>query len=151
MIAERFNARTTKNSFPLLSTGDETSPSPKELYLHGTNYLFLVDEDVTTPCQPLSSQCVVGEGAMLPTFAVRLQGDETVHYRNLSDLMFRTWTELGVATVLPSQPKKNHKAIALLKSWLDADELEDKEHQETFEFLVKALDEDRSSSRKLFP
>lgn len=39
--------------------------------------------------------------------------------------------------------------IALLQSWIDADDAE--EQQETGDFLIRALDEDRPSERKLFP
>ena len=38
--------------------------------------------------------------------------------------------------------------IRLLRSWRDAD---DTEHKETWEYLRRVLDEDRSSERKLFP
>jgi hypothetical protein len=43
--------------------------------------------------------------------------------------------------------EKNQSAISLLDSWLNDDE---KEQKETFEYLKKALDEDRLSDRKLF-
>ena len=46
---------------------------------------------------------------------------------------------------------KNQEAIALLDSWAEADEEEIREQQETWEFLRHALDEDRLSSRMLFP
>ncbi len=39
-------------------------------------------------------------------------------------------------------------AIALLRSWQEGDA---EEQRETWEFLRKALDEDRPSYRKLFP
>jgi hypothetical protein len=39
-------------------------------------------------------------------------------------------------------------AIQLLQSWREADE---QEQQETWEYLKRALDEDRLSDRKLFP
>ncbi|MEL6604086.1 MAG: hypothetical protein AAFP20_12755 [Cyanobacteria bacterium J06614_10] len=47
------------------------------------------------------------------------------------------------------QAKKNQAAIDLMNSWLENDD--EKEHQETWEFLKKALDEDRLSNRPLFP
>ena len=50
------------------------------------------------------------------------------------------------------QIEKNQAAIALLDSWLnetDPDVI--REQRETWEFLKKALDEDRLSYRKLFP
>ena len=42
-------------------------------------------------------------------------------------------------------------AIALLQSWIDADEEQDREQRETGEYLIRVLDEDRLSDRKLFP
>jgi hypothetical protein len=41
------------------------------------------------------------------------------------------------------------KAISLLQSWID--DKDDGEQQETGEFLLQALDEDRLSDRELFP
>jgi hypothetical protein len=46
---------------------------------------------------------------------------------------------------------KNQEAIAQLNSWAEATEEEIREQKETWEFLRRALDEDRLSSRKLFP
>jgi hypothetical protein len=40
-------------------------------------------------------------------------------------------------------------AVALLQSWIDAGDAD--EQKETGEFLIRALDEDRPSDRKLFP
>jgi hypothetical protein len=48
------------------------------------------------------------------------------------------------------QARKNQAAIDLLDSWLD-EEQDASEHQQTWEFLQKALDEDRLSDRPLFP
>lgn len=45
------------------------------------------------------------------------------------------------------QIAKNQAAIDLLQSWLLNDE---KEQQETLQYLMKALDDDRLSHRKLF-
>jgi hypothetical protein len=47
------------------------------------------------------------------------------------------------------QAKKNQAAINLLDSWLD-EEQDASEHQQTWDFLKKALDEDRFSDRPLF-
>jgi hypothetical protein len=41
----------------------------------------------------------------------------------------------------------NLSAVALLDTWIKADE---KEQKETFEYLKVVLDEDRTSNRKLF-
>ena len=51
----------------------------------------------------------------------------------------------------PDMERYKEEASALLQSWLEVDEEEAAEQRETLEFLMKALDEDRPSYRKLFP
>ncbi|MBW4691497.1 MAG: hypothetical protein KME27_06975 [Lyngbya sp. HA4199-MV5] len=48
------------------------------------------------------------------------------------------------------QARRNQAAIDLLESWLDDDE-DASEHQQAWNFLKTALDEDRLSDRPLFP
>jgi hypothetical protein len=48
------------------------------------------------------------------------------------------------------QAQKNQAAIALLDSWMNDDE-DANEHQQAWDFLKTALDEDRLSDRPLFP
>lgn len=50
----------------------------------------------------------------------------------------------------PEQVQKNQAAIDLLDSWLD-DNQDASEHQQAWDFLKAALDEDRLSDRPLFP
>ncbi|WP_377474920.1 MAG: hypothetical protein P2A85_19645 [Microcoleus anatoxicus] len=45
--------------------------------------------------------------------------------------------------------QKQAKAVNLLQSWIDDEDIE--EQQETGQYLISALDEDRLSERKLFP
>ncbi|BBC23920.1 hypothetical protein [Pseudanabaena sp. ABRG5-3] len=45
--------------------------------------------------------------------------------------------------------QKQAKAVNLIQSWIDDEDIE--EQQETGEYLIHALDEDRPSERKLFP
>jgi hypothetical protein len=45
--------------------------------------------------------------------------------------------------------QKQAKAVDMLQSWIDDEDVE--EQQETGEYLVQVLDEDRLSDRKLFP
>jgi hypothetical protein len=45
--------------------------------------------------------------------------------------------------------QKQTKAVNLLQSWIEDGDIE--EQQETGEYLIHALDEDRLSERKLFP
>lgn len=57
---------------------------------------------------------------------------------------------LSTACIDVEQAKKNQAAISLMDSWLD--ETEDAaEHQQAWNFLRAALDEDRLSHRLLFP
>ena len=48
-----------------------------------------------------------------------------------------------------SVQQKSNKLVNLLQSWIDEDDTA--EQQETGEYLIQALDEDRLSDRKLFP
>jgi len=48
------------------------------------------------------------------------------------------------------QAQKNQAAINLLDSWL-SDDKDASEHQQAWDFLKTALDEDRLSDRPLFP
>jgi hypothetical protein len=49
--------------------------------------------------------------------------------------------------ILPKE--KQSKLVNTLQSWIDEDDAD--EQQETGEYLIHALDEDRLSDRKLFP
>jgi hypothetical protein len=44
---------------------------------------------------------------------------------------------------------KQSEAVNLIQSWIDDEDIE--EQQETGQYLIRALDEDRLSERKLFP
>lgn len=48
-----------------------------------------------------------------------------------------------------TQYQKQAKAVDLLQSWLDDEDIE--EQQESGEYLLQVLDEDRLSDRPLFP
>lgn len=64
--------------------------------------------------------------------------------------------EVGVTTLnldeekMELQPINVDSAVALLQSWVIEDTHEQQEQRETWEYLKKALDEDRLSDRKLF-
>ena len=45
--------------------------------------------------------------------------------------------------------ERRAELVALLQSWIDGDDVA--EQQETSEYLIRVLDEDRLSNRKLFP
>ena len=46
-------------------------------------------------------------------------------------------------------PGRQKQLVSLLQSWMDNED--DAEQKETGDYLVRALDEDRPSDRKLFP
>lgn len=48
-----------------------------------------------------------------------------------------------------AERKRREEAVALLQSWID--EGDEEEQRETGEYLIRVLDEDRLSERKLFP
>ncbi|MBM3477295.1 MAG: hypothetical protein FJX75_28845 [Armatimonadetes bacterium] len=54
----------------------------------------------------------------------------------------------GARRTTPPTPEEVQSLIDLLRSWQEGDA---EEQRETLEFLMKALDEDRMSARKLFP
>ena len=51
--------------------------------------------------------------------------------------------------VSQADQERREKAIALVQSWID--EGDEEEQKETGEYLIRVLDEDRLSDRKLFP
>jgi hypothetical protein len=48
-----------------------------------------------------------------------------------------------------AERERREQAIALVQSWVD--EGDEAEQRETWNYLVRVLDEDRTSARKLFP
>jgi hypothetical protein len=56
---------------------------------------------------------------------------------------------LQLLTSFISLRQKQAKAVKLLQSWIDDEDIE--EQQETGQYLIRALDEDRLFERKLFP
>jgi len=56
---------------------------------------------------------------------------------------------LKLLTSLIVLRQKQTKAVNLLQSWIDDEDIE--EQQETGQYLIRALDEDRLYDRKLFP
>jgi hypothetical protein len=56
---------------------------------------------------------------------------------------------LQLLTSLILLKQKQAKAVNVLQSWIDDEDIE--EQQETGQYLICALDEDRLSERKLFP
>jgi len=57
-------------------------------------------------------------------------------------------TRVGNTKEISDQPQEIEEVVSSLRVLLAGDE---REQRETFSFLKQALDEDRPSSRKLFP
>jgi hypothetical protein len=59
--------------------------------------------------------------------------------------------ELAMRLLEQQLPLKDRAAaaVALLQSWMEDEDVE--EQRETGDYLIRALDEDRPSERKLFP
>ncbi len=56
-----------------------------------------------------------------------------------------------VVVPFPFSADRKADAVALLQSWIDADDVEVAEQKATGDFLIQALDGHRLSGRKLFP
>ncbi|BAY86310.1 hypothetical protein NIES267_58160 [Calothrix parasitica NIES-267] len=90
------------------------------------------------------------------TLEVLLHEIEATPREYWSDLLdtLRQFRENIPSTASPvidaEQAQKNQAAINLLDSWLDDTE-DASEHQQAWDFLKTALDEDRLSNRPLFP
>ena len=91
-----------------------------------------------------------------PSFGVLLHEIEATppeYWTELLDTLRQFRQKIPSATlpiINAEQAQKNQAAIDLLNSWLDDDE-DAAEHQQTWDFLKTALDEDRLSDRPLFP
>jgi hypothetical protein len=61
--------------------------------------------------------------------------------------------DIALRTASDKKPlrEKNQRALDMLKRWDNPTEAEIAEQKEAWEFLRKALDEDRPGQRKLFP
>ncbi|MDB9514569.1 hypothetical protein PN499_25545 [Kamptonema animale CS-326] len=57
----------------------------------------------------------------------------------------------AISSLEPLTPEQVQKTIDMLDEWCNVDEEEAQEQRETLEYLMKVIDEDRSSYRKLFP
>jgi hypothetical protein len=66
-----------------------------------------------------------------------------------TDVLYQVAKRLTIEDVVVRHTLDTQAAIRLLESWrVEGDE---QEQRDTWEFLKHALDEDRSSDRKLFP
>ncbi|WP_202803624.1 hypothetical protein [Spirulina subsalsa] len=81
-----------------------------------------------------------------------IEATPQTYWRNLLGILrqFRQNVASTPPTPNPEQAQQNQAAVDLLDSWLGDDE-DEAEHQQAWDFLETALDEDRLSDRPLFP
>jgi hypothetical protein len=88
-------------------------------------------------------------GAMTLTLDLPLEVEQyLLQEANQQGLSIESLT-LQLLTSLILSRQQQAKAVNLLQSWIDDEDIE--EQQETGRYLIRALDEDRLSDRKLFP
>jgi len=74
----------------------------------------------------------------------------TARIRDSADLTLSFWETLK-ARQQRARQLQTARAIRLLDAWMQSPDQSEEEHRETLAYLRQALDEDRSSFRKLFP
>lgn len=118
-----------------------------------TGYLVFLSPGLTAPLSVANSVRSGGNVVIAPFFAVgfRSEEGETAPFRTPTDFVFSSALSAAGAARRRVQKDKNRGAVALLESWLTAEGEAEAEQRETLEYLIKALDEDRPSNRKLFP
>ena len=72
------------------------------------------------------------------------------YWKDLLETLRQFRHQVASEVVDAEQAEKNQAAIELLDAWI-SDEEEQEEHQQAWDFLKTALDEDRLSDRPLFP
>lgn len=133
---------------------DATASPYRDLYVQSkTGYLVFLSPGLTALSSVANSVRSGGNVVIAPFFAVgfRSEGGETAPFRTPTDFSFSPALSAARATQRRVQKDKNRGAVALLESWLNAGGESEAEQRETLEYLIKALDEDRPSNRKLFP
>lgn len=114
--------------------------------------MFTADDDTST--LPVAPSDLAGTDFLVVnyfTVGFKPQGGQTSLYRGPADFVFEQARRAQEEVKRRAQRERSRGAVALLKSWLSADKQNEAEYRETLEYLVKALDEDRPSYRKLFP
>jgi hypothetical protein len=95
----------------------------------------------------------VASSASLEALVHEIEATPREHWTDLLDTL-RQFRQRIQSTPPPAidaeQARKNQAAIDLLDSWMSEDE-DASEHQQAWDFLQTALDEDRLSDRPLFP
>lgn len=95
----------------------------------------------------------ISPSASLKLLLDEIEATPREYWADLLDTLrqFRQKIPSAIPSVVdPEQARKNQAAIDLLDSWLDDSE-DASEHQQAWEFLKTALDQDRLSDRPLFP
>jgi hypothetical protein len=100
-------------------------------------------------------QTMTDPSSSTTSFELLLHEIEATPRESWADLLytlrqFRQKVSSDIPTVIDAeQAQRNQAAIDLLDSWLSDDE-DASEHQQAWDFLKTALDEDRLSDRPLF-
>lgn len=117
-----------------------------------TGYFVFLSPGLTAPFSVANSVRSGGNAVVAP-FAIgfRSEDGETAPFRTPTDFVFSPALGAAGAARRRAQKDKNRGAVALLESWLTVEGEAEAEQRETLEYLIKALDEDRPSNRKLFP
>lgn len=95
----------------------------------------------------------ISPSASLKLLLDEIEATPREYWADLLDTLrqFRQKIPSAIPSVVDAeQARKNQAAIDLLDSWLDDSE-DASEHQQAWEFLKTALDQDRLSDRPLFP
>lgn len=132
----------------------EATALPEEQAVFGGLSYFIFDNAEATASLPVALSGRAGTKVVVAgpfTVGFRPQGGETALFRTAADFALEPLVKAVEADRQRIQMEKNRRAVALLESWLDVDEETQAEHRETLDYLVRTLDEDRTSSRKLFP
>lgn len=128
--------------------------SPQDRVAISVPYYLIFDSAEDAGSLPIALSGPGGtEGVVAGLFPVgfRPQGRGTAVFGSAVDFAFESRVRAVEADRQRIQREKNRRAVALLESWLNVDDETGAEHRETLEYLAKALNEDRTSNRKLFP
>ena len=146
-----YEAHTERQPLKAFAAADTTKH--ERLSLQTPRHVVFVGSGSTSGFQLLDRDAWGVAAVAVQSFNVGFRSDNTqtgfFHNPADFDISFRMKIEEAVAKRV--QKEKNRRAIDLLRSWLNADEIEARDQKETFEFLSAVLDQDRHSGRKLFP
>ncbi len=85
------------------------------------------------------------------TLTLNLSPELEQRLKRVADQSGTSADHVAVEILEKHLPQNDHRAelIALIQSWIDSDDVQGQ--KETGDYLIRVLDEDRPSERKLFP